>query len=49
MVVGPKKVLQPDLADVSAPRGVTQPRPTDAMAYELHVLEEVIRAGDRHR
>lgn len=51
VVKAPKKVLQPDLADTerTAARGVVfTPAQLDAYGIkELHVLEDVIRAGDR--
>lgn len=51
VVKSPKKVLQPDLADTErmAARGLAF-TPAQLEAYgikELHVLEDVIRAGDR--
>lgn len=51
VVKAPKKVLQPDLADIE--RGLARgfaftPAQLDAYGIkELHVLEDVIRAGDR--
>jgi len=51
VVKAPKKVLQPDLADTerSAAQGLAfTPAQLDAYGVkELHVLEDVIRAGDR--
>ena len=51
VVKAPKKVLQPDLADTerAAARGFSfTPAQLDAYGVkELHVLEDVIRAGDR--
>jgi uncharacterized RDD family membrane protein YckC len=51
VVKAPKKVLQPDLADTerTAARGFAfTPAQLDAYGIkELHVLEDVIRAGDR--
>jgi uncharacterized RDD family membrane protein YckC len=51
VVKAPKKVLQPDLADTerAAARGFAfTPAQLDAYGIkELHVLEDVIRAGDR--
>ncbi len=51
VVKAPKKVLQPDLADTerSAARGLAfTPAQLDTYGVkELHVLEDVIRAGDR--
>ena len=51
VVKAPKKVLQPDLADTerTASQGITfTPAQLDAYGIkELHVLEDVIRAGDR--
>ena len=51
VVKAPKKVLQPDLADTerTAARGIVfTPAQLDAYGIkELHVLEDVIRAGDR--
>lgn len=51
VVKAPKRVLQPDLADTerTAARGIAfTPAQLDAYGIkELHVLEDVIRAGDR--
>jgi hypothetical protein len=51
VVKAPKRLLQPDLADTerTASRGLAfTPAQLDAYGIkELHVLEDVIRAGDR--